>query len=122
GSSSAAAGGGVDAPRSLRAPVVRHGRLAGEVALVTGSTSGIGRAIAERFAAEGASVLVTGRDDARGADVVQACDTRGAFVRGDLSDPATAAALVDAGLERCGRLSVVLHNAASGPGDGGAAA
>ncbi|MGH2950024.1 MAG: SDR family NAD(P)-dependent oxidoreductase, partial [Solirubrobacteraceae bacterium] len=41
-------------------------RLRGEIALVTGSTAGIGRAIAVEFAAQGARVLVTGRDAARG--------------------------------------------------------
>ena len=45
-------------------------RLAGERALVTGSTAGIGRAIAVEFAAQGASVVVTGRDHARGTAVV----------------------------------------------------
>jgi NAD(P)-dependent dehydrogenase (short-subunit alcohol dehydrogenase family) len=47
-------------------------RLKGRTALVTGSTSNIGKAIAARFAAEGAQVVVTGRDAARGAAVVAA--------------------------------------------------
>jgi NAD(P)-dependent dehydrogenase (short-subunit alcohol dehydrogenase family) len=48
------------------------GRLEGKVTLITGSTSNIGRAIALRFAAEGARVVVTGRDAARGASVAEA--------------------------------------------------
>ena len=46
------------------------GRLQGKTALVTGSTSGIGRAIAAAFAAEGAQVVVSGRDTPRGQQVV----------------------------------------------------
>ena len=46
-------------------------RLAGRTALVTGSTRGIGAAIASALAAEGATVLVTGRDEARGHGVVE---------------------------------------------------
>jgi NAD(P)-dependent dehydrogenase (short-subunit alcohol dehydrogenase family) len=44
-------------------------RLTGELALVTGSTSGLGKVIARRFAAEGAMVCVTGRNEARGREV-----------------------------------------------------
>src|SRR5436309_557024 len=46
-------------------------RLQGRIALVTGSTSNIGRAIATRFAAEGANVVVTGRNVVRGRTVVE---------------------------------------------------
>ena len=47
-------------------------RLAGRAAIVTGSTSGIGRACAERFAAEGASVVINGFPAERGVQVVEA--------------------------------------------------
>lgn len=52
-------------------------RLQGKIALVTGSTSNIGRAIASRFAAEGANVVVTGRDAVRGRTVVEAIGAGG---------------------------------------------
>src|SRR5712675_837758 len=63
----------------------------GKVALVTGSTSNIGRGVAIAMAAEGASVVVTGRDSARGADVVHAIEAAGghaAFVAADLDGSA----------------------------------
>jgi len=63
------------------------GRLQGKRALVTGSTSNIGRAIAEAFAAEGAHVIVSGRDTARGEEVVAGIRAKGGradFVRADL--------------------------------------
>src|ERR1700731_5330516 len=71
------------------------GRLEGKVALVTGSTSNIGRGVAIAMAAEGASVVVTGRDSARGADVVNLIEAAGghaAFVAADLDGSAARAA------------------------------
>ncbi|HEX2384191.1 MAG TPA: SDR family oxidoreductase [Acidimicrobiales bacterium] len=92
--------------------------LDGEVALVTGSTSGIGKAIAVRFAAEGARVIVTGRDEARGRDVVQACKGAATFVGADLVDPNSAHALVAAAIEEFGALTTLVNNAAVSQRDG----
>lgn len=88
------------------------GRLDGEVALVTGSTHGIGAEIARLFGAEGAQVVVTGRDRERGAAVAAAAGDA-AFVAADLEDPAAPARLVAAAVERFGRLTVLVNNAVS---------
>ena len=56
-------------------------RLEGKTALVTGATSNIGRAIAIAFAAEGAHVVVTGRNQERGAEVVREIEKRGGQAR-----------------------------------------
>jgi len=93
-------------------------RLDGEVALVTGATSGIGKAIAIRFAAEGASVVVTGRDEARGHQVVDECHGRGFFVPADLAQPDAAALLVRVAIEQFSALTVLVNNAAVSQRDG----
>jgi NAD(P)-dependent dehydrogenase (short-subunit alcohol dehydrogenase family) len=78
--------------------------------LVTGATSGIGRAAAERFAAAGAEVIVTGRDRERGEEVVQAIEEAGGrarFIAADLRAPGGARKLAEA----AGPVDVLVNNA-----------
>ena len=87
----------------------------GQTALVTGSTSGIGRATAIRLAAAGARVVVSGRDAARGDATVAAIRTVGGaadFVAADLSDAASVRRLAERALELGGgRVDVLINNA-----------
>lgn len=92
-------------------------RLGGERALVTGSTAGIGRAVAVAFGAEGASVVVTGRALDRGAAVVEEITAAGGeahFVPADLHDEAACTDLVETAADRLGGLTVLVNNAAGG--------
>lgn len=84
-------------------------RLAGAAALVTGATAGIGRATALRFAAEGATVVVTGRDLERGAAVEAAGEGRVRFIAADLGSADERAALVDATIGALGGLTVLVN-------------
>lgn len=70
---------------------ILQSNLEGQRALVTGATSGIGRAVASQLAREGAEVVVHGRDAARGAETVEEITAAGGsarFVAGDLGDAA----------------------------------
>src|SRR4051812_2128244 len=90
------------------------GRLDGEVAIVTGSTSGLGAEIARRFAAEGAAVLVTGRNEPRGDRVVHQITEAGGravFVGADLAEPTAAAVVVDAARVAFGPATILVNNA-----------
>jgi NAD(P)-dependent dehydrogenase (short-subunit alcohol dehydrogenase family) len=90
------------------------GRLDGEVAIVTGSTSGLGAEIARCFAREGAAVLVTGRDQGRGDAVVASITDAGGraiFVAADLTDPESAATVVDTCGVTAGPPTILVNNA-----------
>ncbi len=96
-------------------------RLAGEIAIVTGSTSGLGKEIARMFAAEGARVVVTGRNRERGEAWADEIRTQGGdahFVAADLSDLDQCATLVDATVARYGGPTVLVNNHVSASGDG----
>jgi NAD(P)-dependent dehydrogenase (short-subunit alcohol dehydrogenase family) len=92
-------------------------RLSGEVAIVTGSTSGLGIEIARALAAEGAAVVVTGRDRARG-EAAAATVSGSAFIACDLTDAADCERLVAGAVERFGSLTVLVNNAVSVAGNG----
>jgi NAD(P)-dependent dehydrogenase (short-subunit alcohol dehydrogenase family) len=97
-------------------------RLAGKVSIITGSTSGLGAATAQRFAAEGALVVVSGRSEERGQRVVDAIRARGGdacFVRCDLAEEPEIRALVARALERYGRVDNLVANAAATATAGG---
>lgn len=85
-------------------------RLDGRVALVTGSTRGIGRAIAERLAAAGATVIVHGRSEQRCADA--AAEIPGAIpIACELDSTEAGDRLVAAVVEAAGQLDIVVNNA-----------
>jgi NAD(P)-dependent dehydrogenase (short-subunit alcohol dehydrogenase family) len=85
-------------------------RFEGKTVLITGGTSGIGRAAAEQFGDQGAEVIVTGRDEMRGREVVTTIESAGGrarFIAADLSQPGGAQQLADA----AGEIDVLVNNA-----------
>ncbi len=96
------------------------GRLAGKVAIITGSTSGIGRRTAEVFAQEGACVLVSGRREERGEQVaadIRAAGGEALFLKNDVTEPDDLQALVRFAVDTWGRLDILMNNAWSGKSD-----
>ena len=90
-------------------------RLEGRVALVSGSTLGIGRSIAELFAAEGAKVAITGRTVDRGRKVVERIRETGGeaeFFSLDITDEANVRDVMAAVVDHFGTLSTLINNAA----------
>ena len=90
-------------------------RLAGKIALITGSSQGIGRSIAERFAQEGADVVINYNRTLRGAEEalrnVEAAGRRGLIVKADLSKTTEVRKLVATAIAHFGRLDILVNNA-----------
>ncbi|WP_017934459.1 SDR family NAD(P)-dependent oxidoreductase [Nocardioides sp. Iso805N] len=89
--------------------------LTGKTALVTGATSGIGRAVAERLASQGAAVIITGRDRVRGDEVVATIAAAGGharFISADLGDFADVQRLAEAASD----VDILVNNAGVFPG------
>ena len=90
------------------------GRFDEKIMLVTGATSGIGRAVAIRAAKEGATVVAVGRNEERGAAVVAAMEEaggKGEFMKCDVSNKDAVKALFAEIQEKYGKLDVAVNNA-----------
>jgi len=90
------------------------GVLEGKRALVTGGTTGLGLGIAERFGAEGARVVITGRDRDLGERARRALGPDVRFLAADAADPAAVAWSVSAAADHLGGLDVLVNNAGIG--------
>lgn len=88
--------------------------LTGKVAIVTGSTKGIGLAVAERMVNEGASVVVSSRTASDVESVAERLGDGAIGIPCDVADPAACQRLVDETVERLGRLDVLVNNAGLG--------
>jgi NAD(P)-dependent dehydrogenase (short-subunit alcohol dehydrogenase family) len=88
--------------------------FANKVVLITGGTTGIGRATAIAYAKEGATVVVSGRRKAEGAEAVTLIEKaggKGLFVPSDVSDEAQVKSLVETVVKEFGRLDIAFNNA-----------
>ncbi len=89
----------------------------GKVAIVTGAGRGIGRAVVERLAAEGAAVMASQRAAAEGVELARSLSAEGhkvAFLAGDVREERDAERLVEETVERFGRLDILCNNAGVG--------
>jgi NAD(P)-dependent dehydrogenase (short-subunit alcohol dehydrogenase family) len=90
--------------------------LSGSTVVITGGTSGIGRATAELFSANGSNVTLTGRNDERGTSVVDGIEAAGGdalFISADVRSVVDCGRVVDETLRRFGRIDVLVNNAGS---------
>lgn len=89
-------------------------RLRGKVALVTGASSGIGRATVELFVAEGASVIAADINDSDGAALAEQYQGRVQFVHCDVTEEADIAGAIEAPATHFGGLDILFNNAVAG--------
>jgi ketoreductase RED2 len=87
------------------------GSLTGQVAIVTGSSSGIGEATARRLAAEGAAVVVNSSTSVAAGEQVAASLPGACYIQASVADEAQCQRLIAATIERCGRLDILVNNA-----------
>jgi NAD(P)-dependent dehydrogenase (short-subunit alcohol dehydrogenase family) len=89
------------------------GRLKGKVALITGSSSGMGATTAKIFVEEGAQVVVTGRNEERGQAVAAELGAQAVFVSADVTNEDEVIALIEQTVERFGKIDCLFNNAAA---------
>eukprot|EP00002_Diphylleia_rotans_P003580 TRINITY_DN1246_c0_g4_i2.p1 TRINITY_DN1246_c0_g4~~TRINITY_DN1246_c0_g4_i2.p1 ORF type:complete len:253 (-),score=69.72 TRINITY_DN1246_c0_g4_i2:81-839(-) len=97
------------------------GRLTGKVAIVTASTQGIGYAIAEKYAEEGAHVVISSRKQKNVDEAVEKLTKKGYSVIGavcHVSDQKQREALIQTTIEKWGKIDILVNNAASNPSFG----
>lgn len=95
------------------------GRLAGKAAYITGAGTGIGRAAAELFASEGASVVIAEFNERAGraaAEAIRAAGGRASFIHTDVTDEASVRASIEAAVTYAGRIDVLYNNAGGSTG------
>jgi NAD(P)-dependent dehydrogenase (short-subunit alcohol dehydrogenase family) len=92
--------------------------LQGRVAVITGGTRGIGRAIAEGFFADGASVVINGRSAEKGAQALKEMNggDRVHFVQGDIKSREGCQAIIDAAIAKYGKIDIMVNNAGGATG------
>jgi NAD(P)-dependent dehydrogenase (short-subunit alcohol dehydrogenase family) len=90
------------------------GRLDDKVAVISGASSGIGRATMELFGREGATVVGTARREDKLNEALEAAGGKGMVVPADLEDPATAEKVAKAALDSYGRIDILVNNAGVG--------
>lgn len=92
--------------------------LDGQVAVITGGTRGIGRAIAEAFLSQGASVVVNGRSPDKGAQAIAEMDVgdRALFVAGDVTSQQDVENVVNTAIEHYGKVDILVNNAGGSSG------
>ena len=86
-------------------------KLVHKVAIITGATSGMGKAIAHTFVANGAKVILSGRDEERGKALEKELGEHSIFIAGDVRNSAYNEQLVNSAIEHFGRLDILSMNA-----------